>query len=147
MREANELRKQEKEAHEEIETKHPSNLGAQDTYYMGTIKGVGRIYPARDFRLLDRSADEGEGVIGFGSAATEGGGNVGLLFCSEETDDYIAQRSHYWGSRTGSKLAAVLVHGHVPHPEHPVFDTTMAPPQFQHRAEAVCCGQRLVTAG
>lgn len=36
--------KQEKEAHGEIETEHPGYLGAQDTYYVGTIKGVGRIY-------------------------------------------------------------------------------------------------------
>jgi hypothetical protein len=36
--------KQEKEAHGEIETAHPGYLGAQDTYYVGTIKGVGRIY-------------------------------------------------------------------------------------------------------
>ncbi len=36
--------KQEKEAHGEIETEHPGYLGAQDTYYLGTIKGVGRIY-------------------------------------------------------------------------------------------------------
>jgi len=36
--------KQEKEAHGEIETQHPGYLGAQDTYYVGTLKGVGRIY-------------------------------------------------------------------------------------------------------
>lgn len=36
--------KLEKEAHGEIETAHPGYLGAQDTYYVGTIKGVGRIY-------------------------------------------------------------------------------------------------------
>jgi len=36
--------KQEKEAHGEIETYHPGYLGAQDTYYVGQIKGVGRIY-------------------------------------------------------------------------------------------------------
>jgi transposase InsO family protein len=36
--------KQEKESHGEIETEHPGYLGAQDTYYVGTIKGVGRIY-------------------------------------------------------------------------------------------------------
>ena len=37
--------KQEKEAHGEIETHHPGYLGAQDTFYVGTVKGVGRIYP------------------------------------------------------------------------------------------------------
>ena len=36
--------KQEKEAHGEIETHHPGYLGAQDTYYVGTVKGIGRIY-------------------------------------------------------------------------------------------------------
>lgn len=34
----------EKEAHSEIETQHPGYLGAQDTYYVGNLKGVGRIY-------------------------------------------------------------------------------------------------------
>lgn len=28
----------------EIETEHPGYLGAQDTFYVGTLKGVGRIY-------------------------------------------------------------------------------------------------------
>lgn len=36
--------KAEQEAHGEIETHHPGYLGAQDTYYVGSIKGVGRIY-------------------------------------------------------------------------------------------------------
>jgi hypothetical protein len=36
--------KEEKKAHGEIETHHPGYLGAQDTYYVGNIKGVGHIY-------------------------------------------------------------------------------------------------------
>jgi transposase InsO family protein len=36
--------KEEKQAQGEIETHHPGYLGAQDTYYVGSIKGVGRIY-------------------------------------------------------------------------------------------------------
>ena len=36
--------REEKEAHGEIETEHPGYLGSQDTYYVGTLKGVGRIY-------------------------------------------------------------------------------------------------------
>ena len=36
--------KQDKEAHGEIETAHPGYLGAQDTYYVGTIKSIGRLY-------------------------------------------------------------------------------------------------------
>lgn len=36
--------KADKEAHGETETHHPGYLGAQDTYYVGNIKGVGHIY-------------------------------------------------------------------------------------------------------
>ena len=36
--------KDRKEAVGEIETEHPGYLGAQDTYFVGTMKGVGRIY-------------------------------------------------------------------------------------------------------
>lgn len=39
-----ERKKIEQEVKGEIETYHPGYLGAQDTYYVGTIKGVGRIY-------------------------------------------------------------------------------------------------------
>ena len=41
---AMEKAKEEKQAHGEIETAHPGYLGAQDTYYVGTIKSIGRIY-------------------------------------------------------------------------------------------------------
>ena len=36
--------KEEKEAHGEIVSEHPGYLGSQDTMYVGTVKGVGRIY-------------------------------------------------------------------------------------------------------
>jgi hypothetical protein len=36
--------REDKEAHGEIETEHPGYLGAQDTFYVGALKGVGRIY-------------------------------------------------------------------------------------------------------
>ena len=39
-----ERKKEEKEAHGEIETEHPGYLGSQDTFYVGTLKGVGRVY-------------------------------------------------------------------------------------------------------
>ena len=39
-----ERKKEKQEAVGEIETEHPGYLGAQDTYYVGNIKGVGRIY-------------------------------------------------------------------------------------------------------
>lgn len=42
--EALEKKKAEKEAHGEIETEHPGYLGSQDTFYVGTLKGVGRVY-------------------------------------------------------------------------------------------------------
>jgi transposase InsO family protein len=41
---AMERKKEKREARGEIETEHPGYLGSQDTYYVGTIKGVGRIY-------------------------------------------------------------------------------------------------------
>lgn len=39
-----EKKKLDDEACGEIETEHPGYLGSQDTFYLGTIKGVGRIY-------------------------------------------------------------------------------------------------------
>jgi transposase InsO family protein len=42
--EALEKAKLEKEADGEIETEHPGYLGSQDTFYVGLMKGVGRIY-------------------------------------------------------------------------------------------------------
>jgi transposase InsO family protein len=41
---AMERKKEKREAYGEIETEHPGYLGSQDTYYVGNIKGVGRIY-------------------------------------------------------------------------------------------------------
>jgi transposase InsO family protein len=41
---AMEKAKEQREAQGEIETEHPGYLGAQDTYYVGAIKGIGRIY-------------------------------------------------------------------------------------------------------
>src|SRR5262245_16241048 len=41
---AMEKAQQDKEAYGEIDTAHPGYLGAQDTYYVGTIKSIGRIY-------------------------------------------------------------------------------------------------------
>lgn len=39
-----EKEKNTREAYGEIETEHPGYLGCQDTYYVGNMKGVGRIY-------------------------------------------------------------------------------------------------------
>ena len=36
--------KDEKETHGEIESLHPYYLSARDTFYVGTLEGVGRIY-------------------------------------------------------------------------------------------------------
>ena len=49
-----ECKKQDDEAHGEIEAHHPGYLGSQDTFYVGTIKGVGRIYylEQKSFQLI-----------------------------------------------------------------------------------------------
>lgn len=39
-----EQKKEENETYGEIETEHPGYLGSQDTFYVGTLKGVGRVY-------------------------------------------------------------------------------------------------------
>ena len=39
-----EMAKTEKEAHGEFESDHSDYCGAQDTFYVGNMKGVGRIY-------------------------------------------------------------------------------------------------------
>lgn len=39
-----EKKKHDDEAAGEVETAHPGYLGSQDTFYVGTLKGVGRIY-------------------------------------------------------------------------------------------------------
>jgi transposase InsO family protein len=39
-----ERKKEHDQQHGEIETEHPGYLGSQDTFYVGTLKGVGRIY-------------------------------------------------------------------------------------------------------
>ena len=52
-----EKQKATKEANGEIETQHPGYLGSQDTYYVGTIKGVGRIYQQTFVDTYSRVAD------------------------------------------------------------------------------------------
>lgn len=49
--------KSQKEAHGEIETHHPGYLGSQDTYFVGTMKGVGRIYQQTFVDTYSRVAD------------------------------------------------------------------------------------------
>lgn len=39
-----EKKKLDDEACDEVETAHPGYLGSQDTFYVGTLKGVGRVY-------------------------------------------------------------------------------------------------------
>ncbi len=39
-----EQKKHDDVAHGEIETAHPGYLGSQDTFYVGSLKGVGRVY-------------------------------------------------------------------------------------------------------
>lgn len=49
--------KQQREAQGEIESEHPGYLGSQDTYYVGTLKGVGRIYQQTFVDTYTRVAD------------------------------------------------------------------------------------------
>jgi transposase InsO family protein len=51
-----ERKKEQQEAHGEIETEYPGYLVAQDTYYVGTIKGVGRIYQQTVIDTYSRAA-------------------------------------------------------------------------------------------
>lgn len=52
-----EKQKQKNETLGEIETEHPGYLGCQDTYYVGTIKGVGKIYQQTFIDTYSRVAD------------------------------------------------------------------------------------------
>ncbi len=49
--------KEKREAYGEIDTQHPGYLGSQDTYYLGTMKGVGRIYQQTFVDTYSRVAD------------------------------------------------------------------------------------------
>jgi len=55
--------KEEREAHGEVESPHPGFLMAQDTFYVGTIKGVGRIY--------QQTAIDTHANVGFAKVYTE----------------------------------------------------------------------------
>ena len=44
--------KLDKEAHGEFESECPGYCGAQDTFYVGTLKGVGRVYQQTVHRHL-----------------------------------------------------------------------------------------------
>ncbi|WP_342225236.1 IS481 family transposase [Rickettsia endosymbiont of Urophora cardui] len=52
-----EKRRNEKEAHGEIETQHPGYLGCQDTYYVGNFKGIGKVYSQVFIDSYSRVAD------------------------------------------------------------------------------------------
>lgn len=51
-----ESKKHDDEACGEIETAHPSYLGSQDTFYVGNLKGVGRIYQQAFFDTYSKVA-------------------------------------------------------------------------------------------
>jgi len=55
--------KEEREGHGEVESPHPGFLLAQDTFYVGTIKGVGRIY--------QQTAIDTHANVGFAKVFTE----------------------------------------------------------------------------
>jgi hypothetical protein len=47
----------EKDAHGELESECPGDCGAQDTFYVGTLKGVGRIYQQTFRRKFDEQLE------------------------------------------------------------------------------------------
>lgn len=53
----------------EIETAHPGYLGSQDTFYVGTIKGVGRIYQQTFVDTYSKWAARAPDVLGLGRMA------------------------------------------------------------------------------
>ncbi len=50
-------------AHGEIETAHPGYLGSQDTFYVGTIKAVGRIYQQTFAPAAETAANEASRTV------------------------------------------------------------------------------------
>lgn len=52
-----ERKKDEEREHGEIESEHPGYLGAQDTFYVGTLKGVGRVYQQTFIDTYSKYAD------------------------------------------------------------------------------------------
>ena len=52
-----ERQKEKRESSGEIETEHPGYLGSQDTYYVGHMKGVGRIYQQTFVDTYSKVAD------------------------------------------------------------------------------------------
>jgi transposase InsO family protein len=52
-----EKHRHEKEAHGEFESEHPGYCGAQDTFYVGTLKGVGRVYQQTFIDTYSKVAD------------------------------------------------------------------------------------------
>jgi transposase InsO family protein len=52
-----EKQKANKEAYGEIDTAHPGYLGCQDTYYVGTFKGIGKVYGQVFIDSYSRVAD------------------------------------------------------------------------------------------
>jgi transposase InsO family protein len=52
-----EKHRKEKEAHGEFESEHPGYCGAQDTFYVGTLKGVGRVYQQTFIDTYSKVAD------------------------------------------------------------------------------------------
>ncbi len=63
-------------AHGEIETAHPGYLGSQDTFYVGTIKGVGRIYQQTFAPAAETAANEESRTV----SGSESGDMNGILF-------------------------------------------------------------------
>ena len=66
--------KADKEAHGEFESECPGYCGAQDTFYVGTLKGVGRIYQQRFHRHLRQGGLRQARSLSSGAATPRPGG-------------------------------------------------------------------------
>ena len=69
-----EKKKQDDLASGEIETAHPGYLGSQDTFYVGTLKGVGRIYQQSFVDAYNTLVKAMDKLTAAGNAEGGGGG-------------------------------------------------------------------------
>ena len=107
--------KEQKEAHGEIETHHPGYLGSQDTFYVGHIKGIGRIYQQTFIDTYTRVAQVMQNALSRpGDLSARYGGEefiVMLPTTDEEGANYVAE-----------KIRRAVQSLHIPHRESTTHD-------------------------
>jgi transposase InsO family protein len=84
--------KQDKEAHGEFESECPGYCGAQDTFYVGTLKGVGRIYQQTFIDTYSKVAFANDRVVPFFEAHEVRLSRVltdrGTEYCGTDSHEY-----------------------------------------------------------